>query len=75
MPIYEYKCEKCDATFEKLQKGKGKVVCPSCGAAKTKKLFSVFASSSSSQSSSGGNSGHSSAQGSCGTGCCRMSGR
>jgi len=31
MPIYEYKCCKCDGTFEKLVFGKEEVACPACG--------------------------------------------
>jgi putative FmdB family regulatory protein len=43
MPIYEYKCGACGRKFEKLVRGKEKVTCPSCGAGKPQKLFSVFA--------------------------------
>ncbi|MBT8357040.1 MAG: zinc ribbon domain-containing protein, partial [Desulfobacterales bacterium] len=34
MPIYEYKCEKCDCCFEKLVFGSDKepVSCPECEA-------------------------------------------
>lgn len=40
MPIYEYKCEKCYESFEKLVKNsKEKVVCPQCGS-RPKKLMS-----------------------------------
>lgn len=48
MPIYEYRCRKCDTKFELLQKlgstNEG-VTCPKCGASKPIKQFSVFTSS------------------------------
>jgi len=48
MPIYEYKCQKCDTKFELLQRlgatNKG-VNCPKCGASNPIKQFSVFTSS------------------------------
>ncbi|MEW6137300.1 MAG: zinc ribbon domain-containing protein [Thermodesulfobacteriota bacterium] len=31
MPIYEYKCETCNDSFETLVFGKEEVVCPKCG--------------------------------------------
>lgn len=47
MPIYIYKCQKCQAEFEALlslsQKEK-KVVCIACGSKKTKKLPASFTS-------------------------------
>ncbi|KKN08361.1 hypothetical protein LCGC14_1057480 [marine sediment metagenome] len=43
MPIYEYKCEKCDTNFEELQTKNEKVVCPGCGGTSLKKMFSLFA--------------------------------
>jgi putative FmdB family regulatory protein len=53
MPIYEYRCRKCDTKFELLQKlgatNEG-VNCPKCGASKPIKQFSVFTSSASSSS-------------------------
>ncbi len=49
MPIYEYKCEKCDTNFEELQTKNEKVVCPGCGGTSLKKMFSVFAKGSSSE--------------------------
>ena len=44
MPIYEYKCERCEEAFEFLQRGKEKARCPECGSRKLTKLLSVFAS-------------------------------
>ncbi|RTZ94934.1 MAG: zinc ribbon domain-containing protein [Deltaproteobacteria bacterium] len=42
MPIYEYKCEQCGHSFEKLvfAGDREKIICPKCGAPKTKKLMS-----------------------------------
>ncbi len=74
MPLYEYKCAKCDKNFEILQRNNEKVVCPNCGGKALEKQFSVFASSSPSGSTSGGGSTPPSSPGSCGTGCCGMSG-
>ncbi|MGB2804368.1 MAG: zinc ribbon domain-containing protein [Candidatus Zixiibacteriota bacterium] len=55
MPIYEYKCGKCDHKFEALQKvgedGK-ELKCPKCGADYPTKIFSTFASGDSSAKSS-----------------------
>ena len=42
MPIYEFHCEKCGRDFEELVRGaKPKVLCPSCGARKCRKLLSA----------------------------------
>ncbi len=43
MPIYEYKCKKCDACFEKLvfAGDKEPVECPGCGTRKVEKLMSA----------------------------------
>jgi putative FmdB family regulatory protein len=42
MPIYEYKCEKCGNSFEKLVFGSDKepVSCPECKAKDVKRLLS-----------------------------------
>ena len=43
MPIFEYRCGKCRAKFEKLTFGsKTPVACPSCGSSKVEKLPSTF---------------------------------
>jgi putative FmdB family regulatory protein len=31
MPIYEYRCDKCIKTFEKLVFGSDEILCPKCG--------------------------------------------
>ncbi|MBK8480757.1 MAG: zinc ribbon domain-containing protein [Proteobacteria bacterium] len=43
MPIYEYKCERCERQFEVLLKTTEKAKCPHCGGAKLKQQLSVFA--------------------------------
>ncbi len=55
MPIYEYRCRKCEKVFEKFQKvneGGGKLVCPFCGEKKPEKMISEFSSSKGEASSS-----------------------
>lgn len=45
MPIYEYKCPKCDATFEELVRSTGagdQVACPNCGHREVVRQPSVF---------------------------------
>ncbi len=59
MPIFEYKCNKCNAKFKKLVFSANiEVFCPNCNNYEVKKLFSSFASS-----------GTSSGKGSSCTGC------
>ena len=53
MPIFEYACEECGTTFERLTLRPQLVVptpCPQCGSAQTTKVFSTF----STQGSAGG---------------------
>ena len=71
MPVYEYRCPECGATYEKLvrlSEPSDEATCPRCGA-RGKKLLSVFASPSRGSSEatvpSGGGGG-----GCCGGGCC-----
>jgi putative FmdB family regulatory protein len=46
MPIYEYRCEPCDHSFEALIRGGSDVArCPKCGNAEVAKQFSVPAAS------------------------------
>ncbi len=42
MPVYEYKCSKCGAAFEKLVnlESREKQRCPVCGSTETEKLLS-----------------------------------
>ena len=42
MPIYEYRCEPCNHTFETLVRSAGDAAhCPNCGNADVDKQFSV----------------------------------
>lgn len=44
MPIFEYQCRDCGATFEKLVSSSQTVVsCASCAGTRVEKLLSVFA--------------------------------
>ena len=46
MPVYEYKCAACEATFEELvlsERDARQVVCPKCGEKKVARVPSVFA--------------------------------
>ncbi len=44
MPLYEYKCSKCDQIFEELVNGNGEqVTCPTCGRKDCEKILSTFA--------------------------------
>ena len=76
MPIFEYKCIKCDSEFEKLVFGSdagGGVHCPGCDSSEVERLFSCFSGvskgsdgSSRSLTSSGCSSCSSSSCASCG---------
>jgi putative FmdB family regulatory protein len=41
MPIYEYRCRTCNATFEVLVRGNNAVTCPHCGGSSLDKLLSA----------------------------------
>ena len=72
MPLFEYKCAKCNSKFEVLHKSANNienVECPECHSAETKKLLSTF--SAAGFSSAG--SDYSSSGGSCETGTCGCS--
>jgi putative FmdB family regulatory protein len=45
MPIYEYVCARCGHAFEHLARRLNDAAgqCPRCGAARPRKVFSVFA--------------------------------
>jgi len=44
MPLYEYKCKKCNTPFEFLAKNSedSPSKCPECGSKRTEKLLSTF---------------------------------
>ncbi|MBI2324757.1 MAG: zinc ribbon domain-containing protein [Chloroflexi bacterium] len=45
MPIYEYRCPRCGAVFEKLMPMKAeRPSCPRCGAREPERLVSLVAS-------------------------------
>jgi putative FmdB family regulatory protein len=49
MPIYEFKCNKCEKIFEQLifsSDEEEKLACPSCGQSDTSRLMSSFSSGS-----------------------------
>lgn len=55
MPLYEYKCKKCDNKFETLisaSKANDPIACPKCGSTETGKLLSTFCASSGSRATS-----------------------
>jgi putative FmdB family regulatory protein len=55
MPIYEYRCRKCEKIFEKIQKvdeGGDSLKCPYCGEKKPEKILSGFSSLKGSESAS-----------------------
>jgi len=45
MPIYEYRCETCEARFEALLSRSDEAAprCPQCGVGKVEKMLSAFA--------------------------------
>lgn len=45
MPIFEYVCDECHASFEKLVMGGAEPECPSCHSKKLEQKFSVFSAS------------------------------
>ena len=54
MPVYEYRCEECNETFELFVRSagkKGKPECPKCGSTEVKKAISLFGLGSTGQSS------------------------
>ena len=43
MPVYEYKCTKCDTLFERIQTMMEEHIsdCPECGSNRTDRIFSI----------------------------------
>ena len=60
MPIYEFKCKKCDHIFEEFvfssNVGSEDIICPECGEKGVDKLMSAFSSSGISTTGSGSSS-------------------
>jgi putative FmdB family regulatory protein len=73
MPIYEYRCETCSGTFERLvpfAERESAQSCPSCASEKTGVLVSSFAAvSSGSEMGTAEFSGGGCCGGGCGCGC------
>ncbi len=64
MPIFEYRCKKCNEIFEVLVRKDEKIVCPSCKSKRLEKLISTFNASAEKTSRRRNRSG------SCAEGCC-----
>lgn len=58
MPMYEFTCRACGAEYEELctstEAAAGKVACPACGARKSERKLSTFASKDAGGGSGGG---------------------
>jgi putative FmdB family regulatory protein len=61
MPLYEYRCRKCDHRFERFVSGQPRVTCPDCESGDVEKLLSAFAVG------NGGSARPSEAPGGCGS--------
>ena len=47
MPIYEYRCKKCNEIFEQFQSigaGNENLLCPKCNTPRPERIFSAFSS-------------------------------
>ncbi len=56
MPLYEFECKQCQASFEELlmrPSDPAKVLCPRCGSAETTRLLSAAALASGDGASAG----------------------
>ncbi len=55
MPLYEFRCDKCDNVIERLcrvgSNGRG-LKCPACGGGKLRRLMSIFSARRKSESGS-----------------------
>ncbi len=71
MPIYEFRCEKCDQQFEILVRGQEKISCPECQDHRVERLLSAHATSNRSLQQLPMSCPPPSA-GPCGPGCCRL---
>lgn len=71
MPLYEFRCKKCENVIERLcrvgSNGKG-LKCPKCGGGKLRRLMSVF--SARSKDESGGSTAVGSSCSTCTSGDC-----
>lgn len=65
MPLFEYICDECETTFEKLVRSsttQSDIICPTCSSGHVHKKLSTFATS------TGASSGGGSSAASCSTG-------
>lgn len=76
MPIYEYRCNKCDSQFEDMRpmsERDDKAECPECGSDDTRRVMSSFAVGQSSTMDASKYPGPPETAGSCPTGTCSLS--
>ena len=60
MPIFEYQCEECNATFERLilrPLTAAQMTCPQCGSPRTAKVLSTFSTTAGSSAPAGNTGG------------------
>ena len=71
MPLFEYRCTKCEHVFEELQSASDttKPTCPKCGSKKTERILSTFSPSVKGPAGSACDTG-SCSSGACPTGTC-----
>ncbi len=77
MPIYEYRCQECGARFDArraMKDADAPIVCPVCGAAKTKRGLSLFFANSSGSGSLKGAGGGGGGCASCSSSSCASCG-
>lgn len=61
MPIFEYQCEVCETTFERLllrPQAEQRMTCPQCGSQRTEKMFSTFSTTAAAHAAAGGGTGN-----------------
>jgi putative FmdB family regulatory protein len=57
MPLYEYKCDRCGARYEKLRRREDadrNLACPECGSERIVRMISTFATGGCSPNPAGG---------------------
>lgn len=73
MPMYEYECKQCGASFDLMRgihQSDDGIVCTLCGSISVKRKFSVFAAVSKESSGFSDAASFSESGGSCGSGGC-----
>ena len=76
MPLFEYRCRSCDASFEALVRNarEDRVSCEACDSAETTRLMGAPAAPASARSLPVAAGCPPPEAGPCGTGCCRLPG-